>query len=397
MAVPGVLGIVRQDRVSLLHRLAAVVIDVVSRVRIPMVRAGAPSGTTEQTAPRARPDAVRRWHSPVLAPPGAFRDRAVADGLLTSDLVPRPGDTWDCVFDFALSYDGNAYWDGLSVLAARIHTTWRRDESLPGELGALRACLFHEQRRWHHFGSEPDGRSAAYIWALVDAIRAHPAVRTGEPPPPTSTLTSPTAAPAARDELRRPRHGRIELVLRAEVGSEGDEPAAAPVVALRPATARQRAEAGPCTDVRVVALPAVNALAGDAAVAPTQGAPASRRAHPSMGRVGAASAVAPEVRPRPATVVALEGERGARAFTRDDPRLRRWMTAHSDGYVLNVRRRSATAATLHRVGCPALVASDRGASPGAPVVCASDVAPVRAWAKAELGLLPTTCRRCRPG
>ncbi len=397
MAVPGVMGIVQQDRVSLLHRLAAVVADVVSRVRLPIVRAVAPSKTTEETAPRRRPDAIRRWHNPFLAPPGAFRDRAVVDGLLTSDLVPRTGASWDCVFDFALSYDGNAYWDGLSVLAARIHATWTRDASLPGELGALRACLFHEQRRWHHFGSEPDGRSASYIWALVDAIREHPAVRTGTPTPSTRTLTTPATASPAQDELGHPPSARVELVLRARVGSESVEPAAAPVVELRAATARRLAESDSCPDSRVVALPTVNAVSGPVAVAPAQSAPASRLAHPSMGRLGATSAVPSKVRARRTKVVPLEGERAARAFPRDDPRLRRWMTAHPDGYVLNVRRTAASAATLHRVGCPALVASNRGSGPAAPVVCARDIVPVMAWAKAELGLSPTTCRRCRPG
>ena len=42
---------------------------------------------------------------------------------------------------------------------------------MPAALADLRACLFFEQRRWHHFGDTPDEESMTYIWALVEAIR----------------------------------------------------------------------------------------------------------------------------------------------------------------------------------------------------------------------------------
>ncbi|MEY4182682.1 MAG: hypothetical protein RLZZ217_1308 [Planctomycetota bacterium] len=35
----------------------------------------------------------------------------------------------------------------------------------------LRACLFFEQRRWRHFGDEPDAEAMADIRGLVEAIR----------------------------------------------------------------------------------------------------------------------------------------------------------------------------------------------------------------------------------
>ena len=45
------------------------------------------------------------------------------------------------------------------------------DGTLPDDLDELRAALFFEQRRYHHFGEGPDGSDLDYIEALVGAIR----------------------------------------------------------------------------------------------------------------------------------------------------------------------------------------------------------------------------------
>jgi hypothetical protein len=93
-----------------------------------------------------------------------------------------------------LSYDGYAYWDGLPELAARSLRVWTRDRALPTSVDEVRGCLFYEQRRWHHFGDNPHGRSAEYVWALLDTLRV---LVSSTPRPTTASAPSP----------RRPRPG----------------------------------------------------------------------------------------------------------------------------------------------------------------------------------------------
>ena len=109
---------------------------------------------------------------PNTAPDGDFSASAIPNAELDMTDVPRRGESWDAVSDFALSYDGYGYWDDLPTLAGRVLQRWTRRRSLPDTLDELRGCLFYEQRRWHHFGEEPTGRSAEYMWAMVDAIGA---------------------------------------------------------------------------------------------------------------------------------------------------------------------------------------------------------------------------------
>ena len=119
-----------------------------------------------------RPEPTLRWTDPHTAPAGDYAASAIPNAELDIAAVPRRGESWDAVSDFALSYDGYAYWDDLSTLAGRVLQRWTRRRSLPDTLDELRGCLFYEQRRWHHFGEEPTGRSAEYMWAMVDAIGA---------------------------------------------------------------------------------------------------------------------------------------------------------------------------------------------------------------------------------
>jgi len=41
---------------------------------------------------------------------------------------------------------------------------------LPGDLDTARAALFFEQRRFHHFGSDPTGNDALYVRTLLGRI-----------------------------------------------------------------------------------------------------------------------------------------------------------------------------------------------------------------------------------
>ena len=119
-----------------------------------------------------RPEPRLKWTDPRRAPEGDFTASAILNVELASVGVPRRGDPWEVVSDFALSYDGYGYWDDLHELAKRVLQRWTRFRSLPATLDELRGCLFHEQRRWHHFGEDPSGRSAEYMWTIIDAIAA---------------------------------------------------------------------------------------------------------------------------------------------------------------------------------------------------------------------------------
>ncbi len=112
-----------------------------------------------------------RWPGAEQSPPSDFAP-ALTNAQLRQSRIPQRGDPWDVVSAFALSYDGNAYWDGLGALAHHTMQHWTRDHVLPRGLHELRGSLFHEQRRWHHHGSEPRGRSAEYVWALIEATAA---------------------------------------------------------------------------------------------------------------------------------------------------------------------------------------------------------------------------------
>lgn len=38
-------------------------------------------------------------------------------------------------------------------------------------LNELRTCLFFEQRRWHHFGTDPNPKAMRYIRGVIKEIR----------------------------------------------------------------------------------------------------------------------------------------------------------------------------------------------------------------------------------
>ncbi len=136
-------------------------------------RQAEPETLTAPTTPspkRAEPEL--RWNDARVVPKtGSFAPCAVANAALVPESVPTEADGWERLNEFALGYDGYAYWDNLPELAHRSLAHWTRNGSQPETLDELRACLFFEQRRWHHFGDTPSGRSAEYLWALADAIR----------------------------------------------------------------------------------------------------------------------------------------------------------------------------------------------------------------------------------
>lgn len=86
------------------------------------------------------------------------RDLQLAD-------IPPPDAEWNEIGRFALTFNGYEHWGSFEKCAEVAN---RR---LDGSLTELRTCLFFEQRRWRHFGYEPDEETMAYIRGIVEKIR----------------------------------------------------------------------------------------------------------------------------------------------------------------------------------------------------------------------------------
>ncbi len=393
---------------------------------------------------QGRPEPRLRWADAHTAPGGDFAAAAIPNADLDTSAVPRRGESWDAVSDFALSYDGYGYWDNLPSLAGRVLQRWTRRRSLPATLDELRGCLFYEQRRWHHFGEEPTGRSAEYMWAVIDAIAA---------------LTAPVASTVNR--LPDPRRAiasetHVKLVVTRAVGLR-PLPTSTPTV--RPKPARQgRLVPVPAAEAHVRLVSAIEDEANSVSRHPaghasrrSSGRPAGNPAqHPSM--TGATRDLLPmpsaDPLPKPPVIERRSRRTGSgpknrpggavnairtpgdtwpsnrsgwglddgpgdhtpgaapakitplcREFHAEDPAYRKWVDTHPDGFVLH-QRGAATpkTPTLHRVGCAAIAPrpGTDTASSGALRVCGPNATALEAWSAAQGTGRPGTCRRCCP-
>jgi hypothetical protein len=90
--------------------------------------------------------------------------------------VPSDRASWNVIQQFALGLNGYE-WAGNDKCGQLANSTRKRYEAPPKgqmpklSLDELRACLFFEQRRFHHFGWNPSGADLTYIRALIKAIR----------------------------------------------------------------------------------------------------------------------------------------------------------------------------------------------------------------------------------
>ena len=91
--------------------------------------------------------------------------REIANRDLSLDDVPPFNADWDQIGEFALSFNGYIECGSFERCAEVANN--RRNDTLT----ELRACLFFEQRRWRHFGYEPDAEAMAYIRGLLEKVR----------------------------------------------------------------------------------------------------------------------------------------------------------------------------------------------------------------------------------
>jgi hypothetical protein len=89
--------------------------------------------------------------------------RSIQKSLTTEDL-PGPLADWSTISAFALTFDAYALIG--SEACAKIANA-RKSETMTD----LRTCLFFEQRRWRHFGEDPDPSTMEYIHGIVEKIR----------------------------------------------------------------------------------------------------------------------------------------------------------------------------------------------------------------------------------
>jgi len=357
-----------------------------------------------------RPEPLLKWTDPRTAPDGDFRDWAVPNGEIGTTGVPGRSEPWDAVSEFALSYDGYGYWDDLPELASRVLQRWTRSRALPATLDELRGCLFYEQRRWHHFGEEPTGRSAEYMRAMVEAIAGLCAgvprtMRRIPDPRPTAAAETHVKLVATRAVALRPLHS--------------------PPLTLRPV---------PASAGRLVPVPAAEAHVRLVSVLEETGSvwrhpsgqssrhPSGRTSeHPSMSRVIRELKPMPTADPLPKPPVIVRRSQGTGPGTPDRPRAvapatrptpmchefsyddtgyRTWVQNHPDGFVLNQPRTArAKAPTLHRVGCAVVAHGGRDGETltvTAIKVCGPSADTLRTWSMARGSGRPTVCRRCQP-
>jgi hypothetical protein len=89
----------------------------------------------------------------------------ISDADLRLIDIPSSDAEWGEIGAFALTFNGYEYW-GSFEKCAEIANAKRHDS-----LTDLRTCLFFEQRRWRHYGFEPDDAAMQEIRLLLEQIR----------------------------------------------------------------------------------------------------------------------------------------------------------------------------------------------------------------------------------
>ena len=270
----------------------------------------------------------------------------------------------------------------------------------------MRACLFYEQRRCHHFGDYPTGRSAQYMWALVDAIRAR--AISAPRPRPTLEQVGATRHPSGTSLAQHRRTASIPTAPQAHI-----RVLPAPETGAS-ATTKATGTKAPGTKVtakgsaaRVTSVTVPGSAAARVRVLPV---PSHGRGL-AAGRVSAFVSVSnvtellpmpcAEALPKPPVITGRrhEPERsgGVTSFLGDDAGFMAWVGAHRGGFVLNAPAPSSTRTPrLHRADCVALQAAAQRSITAVRKVCGPNPQALAAIAAAQMGRRADPCRRCRP-
>lgn len=99
----------------------------------------------------------------------------ISNDELREEHVPPPFAPWEAIGPFAVSYPWDQDWSSrrmVSDFGLMWRGVWRASGRLPESLPELRACLFEERYRWCYAGEDPDFEALAYVWALIERIRA---------------------------------------------------------------------------------------------------------------------------------------------------------------------------------------------------------------------------------
>ncbi|WP_273455763.1 hypothetical protein [Nevskia ramosa] len=89
----------------------------------------------------------------------------IANESLQLQQIPASDAAFEVVEQFGYTFNG---FKQLGSFAACADIA---NEPLHNTLTELRACLFFEQRRWHHYGDTPDAEAVEYQRGLVEKIR----------------------------------------------------------------------------------------------------------------------------------------------------------------------------------------------------------------------------------
>jgi hypothetical protein len=93
----------------------------------------------------------------------------ISESALHEEHLPQRGASWREIAPFALTFNAYNRLGGLEPAAAIANSKARNPVDCT--LTELRAALFFEHRRYHHFGGDPDTAAMVHIHALVEEIR----------------------------------------------------------------------------------------------------------------------------------------------------------------------------------------------------------------------------------
>lgn len=88
--------------------------------------------------------------------------------------VPDLDAPWSEIWEFALTYDAfgrHGGFTGAAQIGNAVHDQWAHGRRLPDDLSTLRAALSFQQRRFEHFGVNPQGDDARFVLALLAKVR----------------------------------------------------------------------------------------------------------------------------------------------------------------------------------------------------------------------------------